>query len=195
MPFRPNLIILAGCNGAGKTTSAPSILKGTLRVAKFVNADVIARGLSGFDPTAAATHAGRIMLRRINELAAARETFAFESTLAGRSLATWLPQRIADGYAVHIVFLWLPSPEIAIARVAGRVRRGGHDIPETTIRRRFQRGLHNFFALYQPLATTWRVYDNQGARPRLVARGERQATTLVRDLATWKEVRALAGLG
>lgn len=192
MPVRPHIVILAGPNGAGKTTAAPCLLNGALRVTHFVNADVIALGLAGFDPDAAAVLAARIMLQRINELAVARKTFAFEATLASRSLAPWVSQRVGEGYAMHLVFLWLANAEMAIERVRGRVRRGGHSVPPETIRRRYRRGLRNFFQMYQRLATTWRVYDNTGMQPRLVARGRGETTVQVHGRTRWQEIKEIA---
>src|SRR6516225_8899139 len=124
----PYAVVLAGPNGAGKSTAAPMILKDALGVDEFVNADVIARGLSGFEPERAAMAAGRIMLARLRELARQRSSFAFETTLASRSFAPWLKDLLATRYQFHLVFLWLPSPDLAVARVAARVREGGHDV-------------------------------------------------------------------
>ncbi len=187
----PNIVILAGPNGAGKSTSAPSILRDALGVDEFVNADVIARGLSGFEPERAALAAGRIMLARLRELARQRRTFAFETTLSSRSFAPWIPEQIRTGYQFHLVLLWLPSPDFAVARVAARVREGGHDVPEETILRRYEAGLRNFFRLYQPMATTWGFWDNStesGLTP--IASGEGQATLKVTDRAIWEQVEA-----
>src|SRR5262245_44459100 len=125
----PSVVILAGPNGAGKSTVAPALLQGPLAVNEFVNADVIARGLSAFDPQSVALAAGRVMRTRLRELAAQRISFAFETTLASRSLAPWLAGLKTDGYHVHLVFLWLPSADFAVDRVAQRVKTGGHAIP------------------------------------------------------------------
>lgn len=133
---RPSIVILAGPNGAGKSTAAPELLQEELAVSEFVNADVIARGLSAFDPDRAAMAAGRVMLARLNELARQRESFAFETTLASRSFAPQLADLRASGYAVHLFLLWLSSADLAVQRVAHRVRSGGHDVPADTIRRR-----------------------------------------------------------
>ena len=186
----PSVVVLAGPNGAGKSTSASAILKDALGVDEFVNADVIARGLSGFEPERAAMAAGRIMLARLRDLAGHRRSFAFETTLASRSFAPWLTNLIGTGYQFHLVFLWLPSPDMAVARVAARVREGGHDVPEATIRRRYQAGLRNFFGLYQPMATTWELWDNsreQGLIP--IASGQSRATLHVSDQETWREIK------
>ncbi len=185
----PNVIVLAGPNGAGKSTAAPALLRDSLGLTEFVNPDVIAQGLSAFAPQGAAMEASRIMLARLRDLATRRASFAFETTLASRSLAGWLKQRLQEGYLFHLVFLWLPTADQAVARVAERVRRGGHAVPTSTVRRRYDRGLANFFERYRPLATTWRLYDNSGpAGPRLVAVGAGRNTIAVLDQRTWSQV-------
>lgn len=126
----PQAVVIAGPNGAGKTSSAPDLLRDTVGIKSFVNADVIAQGLAGFRPESAAFEAGRVMLRRLEELARVREDFAFESTLAGRSAHRLLTRLIGVGYDVHIVYLWLPTPEMAVARVRRRVEAGGHHVPD-----------------------------------------------------------------
>jgi predicted ABC-type ATPase len=158
-------------------------------VSEFVNADMVARGLSAFQPERAALAAGRVMLGRLRELARHGQSFAFETTLASRSFAPWLAKLRQRGYRVHVFFLWLPTAESALARVAERVRMGGHAVPESTVRRRFHAGLQNFFTLYRPLAATWRMYDNsQAGGPRLIARGARGRTTRVVDSLTWGRI-------
>jgi len=184
-----NLIVIAGPNGAGKSTTAPSLLKGTLKVNEFVNADLIAQGLSGFRPEGTVFHAGRIMLERIHYLAKKRVDFAFETTLASRTFAPWISELLKTGYAFHLVFLWLPNEEFAVDRVAERVRMGGHNVPEETIRRRYHAGIRNFFRLYRPLSDTWFFYDNSGSEPRLVACGEREQELLVNDSAIWHNIK------
>lgn len=186
---RPAVVVLAGPNGAGKSTTAPKLLKGTLAVMEFVNPDVIAQGLSGFAPERTVLPAGRIMLNRLRDLARQRATFAFETTLASRSFAPWLAALRAKGYRVHIVFLWLASANLAVKRVADRVRFGGHNVPEEDVRRRYEKGMRNFFNLYQPLAATWRIYDNsKPAGPRLVARGRGLEVTKVADHRTFAQI-------
>jgi predicted ABC-type ATPase len=185
----PNVVILAGPNGAGKSTAAPMILQDLLAIDEFVNADVIAQGLSGFGPERAGLAAGRIMLARLRELARQRSGFAFESTLASKSFAPWIADLVRTGYHFHLVFLWLPSPDMAVARVAQRVREGGHDVPELTIRRRYEAGLSNFFRLYQPMTSSWRLCDNSRASGlKLIASGEASLTRVVADLATWEQI-------
>ena len=156
----PNIVIVAGPNGAGKSTAAPELIRDYLDVSEFVNADVIAQGISGFHPEGVAIQAGRVMLARLKELAQHRISFSLETTLAAKSYANWLRELRTDGYQSHLIFLWLPSPEAAIARVADRVSRGGHNVPEETIRRRYFLGLRNLFRIYLPLVDTWTVFDN-----------------------------------
>jgi predicted ABC-type ATPase len=134
----PTVVVLAGPNGAGKTTAARTLLAGTLELMTYVNADVIAQGLSGFNPESMAMEAGRIMLRRLHSLVEQRISFAFETTLAGRAYSRWLRSIRETGYAIHLVYFWLTNPDLAVARVAERVRMGGHDIPEETIRTRYR---------------------------------------------------------
>ena len=157
---RPHLVVLAGPNGAGKTTIAPRLLKGKLGVSEFVNADLIAGGLSVFDPDMAAMAAGRVMLARLKELAARRVDFAFETTLASRSFAPWIAQLMATGYRFHLGVPVAERPRSGRGPCRGPVRMGGHDVPEATVRRRYHAGLRNFFSLYSPLATTWEMIDN-----------------------------------
>lgn len=185
----PHLIIISGPNGAGKSTTAPALLQGALGVTEFVNADVIAQGLSAFNPERAAFHAGRIMLERLQQLAEERENFAFETTLASRTFAHRIQELKSNGYAFHLFFLWLPAPEFAIARVAERVKMGGHNVPEDTIRRRYHAGLKNFFNLYMPLADSWSFYDNSlEARPLLLASGDKQTGTVVNNKVVWERI-------
>lgn len=162
------VIIIAGPNGAGKTTFAREFLPNEAGCPVFVNADLIAAGLAPFAPDSAALQAGRLMLRELERHFAAGESFAFETTLAGRGYVSHIALWQAAGYRVKLIFLRLDSAEEAIARVAQRVRQGGHDIPEQTIRRRFGAGLRNFERLYAPLVDAWALYDNAGAAPRLI---------------------------
>lgn len=173
MQDNSQIIIIAGPNGAGKTTLAPWLLRDWLGLMEFVNADTIASGLSAFDPERAAMEAGRVMLRRLRELAARRDNFAFETTLATRSYAPWLSQLVQTEYRISLLFIRLDSPELAIERVRARVASGGHDIPEETVRRRYRSGVRNFFTLYQPLSDTWAVSDNsEPGAPVIIAEGE-----------------------
>jgi predicted ABC-type ATPase len=187
---RPSVVILAGPNGAGKSTAAHRLLQGVLAIADFVNADDIALELSPADPESAAVSAGREMLSRLHDLARQRRSFAFETTLASRHFAGWLQRLLDTGYSVHVLFLWLPGPDVARARVERRVMAGGHDVPETIVRRRYTRGLRNFFTLYQPLATTWEVYDSSVSdAPLLIAAGSGRTIVDVADPVTWARVQ------
>jgi len=182
----PLVVVIAGPNGAGKSTMAPRLLQEALTVREFVNADPIAIGLSAFRPDSVAIAAGRVMLARMKALAQARADFAFETTLASRSFAPWLARLRASGYRVHLAFLSLSDPDLAVARVAERVRQGGHDVPEAVIRRRFTAGLRNFFALYQGIFDTWQMFDNSGATgPRLIGSGRAGERPHIVDVEAW----------
>ena len=188
----PNLIVVAGPNGAGKTTAAANLLVGAMSVQEFVNADTIAKGLSAFRPESVALQAGRVMLERLHRLTAERADVAFETTLASRSFAPWIKVLIDSGYAFRIVFFWLPSADVAVARVRKRVQEGGHAVPETVIRRRYEAGLKNFFHIYYPLAFTWRFYDNSSNEtPRLIASGSFDQTPTICDPALWDNINRL----
>jgi len=165
------IIIIAGPNGAGKTTFAGAFLPFEAELPAFVNADLIAAGLSPFQPETAAIRAGRIMLEQIDDHVAAGRSFAFETTLSGRTYAARIPKWRAAGYNVKFVFLSLPNVEEAIARVANRVRQGGHDIPADVIRRRFESGLRNFRGIYRDLVDFWQLFDNSGRTPVLLEEG------------------------
>ena len=168
------IIILAGPNGAGKTTFARSFLPGEAHCMRFINADLIAAGLSPFIPEAADLQAGRLMLTDIAACVRRGESFAFETTLSGLSYLPRIKQWRAQGYHVSLFFLCLPNAETAIARVAERVRQGGHHIPEPVIRRRFVAGLRNLEQAYKSAVDTWAKYDNVGERPILLDWGENE---------------------
>lgn len=170
----PKILIIAGPNGAGKTTFARSFLPEEAQCPRFINADLIAAGLSPFAPEAAAMRAGRLMLEEIATCARRGESFAFETTLSGLVYLRHIGEWRAQGYHVALFFLALPNPETAIARVAERVRQGGHSIPEAVIRRRFAAGLQHFDQHYKPRVSTWAKYDNAGAEPLLLEWGENQ---------------------
>lgn len=169
----PKIIIIAGPNGAGKTTFAREFLPNEAACPIFVNADLIAAGLSPFSPDTATVRAARIMLEQIVEHVRRKESFAFETTLSGVGYARRIPEWQALGYRVELFFLSLPEPEDAISRVALRVRQGGHDVPEVVIRRRFASGLGNFKRIYRHLVDAWAMYDNSGNEPKLLDWGER----------------------
>lgn len=160
MNGRRALYIIAGCNGAGKTTASMTVLPEVLHCREFVNADEIAKGLSPFRPEEVAVQAGRLMLERIDRLLTRGETFAIETTLATRSYAGLVRRAKAAGYTVLLLFFWLPSPEMAEMRVAQRVAEGGHDIPREVIRRRYWLGLRNLLEIYAPEVDVWSMFDN-----------------------------------
>lgn len=165
------IVIIGGPNGAGKTTFAREFLPNEAGCPVFVNADLIAAGLSPFQPEAAAFHAGRLMLEEIARHAADGHSFAFETTLSGRTYARMISAWRASGYTVKLIFLSLATPEEAMARVAMRVAQGGHDVPPDTIRRRFASGLRNFLDVYRQRVDYWQWFDNGGDMPLLLEEG------------------------
>ena len=182
----PRVVILAGSNGAGKSTAARTVLADELGVMTFVNADVIAAGLSGFDPESVAFEASRIMLERLHALADQRADFAFETTLAARTYASWLKSLQASGYRVSLFYIWLPDIDLAVRRVAIRVSQGGHSIPEATIRQRYSRSVRNFHQLYSPFVDEWMVYDNSGENEyRLIAARKREQVIAIVEPEVW----------
>jgi predicted ABC-type ATPase len=187
-PSSPQVFIIAGPNGAGKSTLAPYLLRDTFGVGEFVNADTIALGLSAFSPESVTFEAGRIMLSRLADLARARQSFAFETTLATRSYASFVARLRREGYEFQLLYLTLRSPELAVERVRSRVRLGGHGVPPAVVHRRFLGGARNFFRLYRPLADTWGIYDNSTLdAPRPVAVGRRDEYTKVLQPDLWQE--------
>jgi predicted ABC-type ATPase len=156
----PKLYIIAGCNGAGKTTASFYVLLQILQCSEFVNADEIARGLSPFRPEDVAVEAGRLMLQRIDYLLSKHSTFAIETTLATRSYQRLVKQAQQQGYKVILLFFWLDSPQVAEQRVAKRVMEGGHNIPKDVIYRRYWFGLNNLFNIYMPIVDVWSLYDS-----------------------------------
>ncbi len=156
----PNLYIIAGCNGAGKTTASFNVLPQILNCKEFVNADEIAKGLSPFCPESVAIQAGKLMLDRIETLMSHRQSFAIETTLATRSYKNLVLKAKEKGYNVSLLFFWLVSPEVACERVAKRVSEGGHNIPTETINRRYKLGLENLFNIFIPIVDEWALYDN-----------------------------------
>ena len=160
MNHKKQLYIIAGCNGAGKTTASFTILPEVLDCKEFVNADEIAKGLSPFQPESVAMQAGRIMLARMDELLQKGETFAFETTLATKSYKQKIEWAQANGYEVTLLFFWLDSPNMAKKRVAQRVAEGGHSIPSETIERRYYNGIANLFAIYIDMVDICYIFDN-----------------------------------
>jgi len=177
------IYIIAGCNGAGKTTASYSILPAILDCKEFVNADEIAKGLSPFQPEKAAFEAGRIMLERINYLLTQDDNFAFETTLSTKSYRNKLITAKASGYVIKLLFFWLPSEEMAVKRVSMRVKEGGHHIPTDIVRRRYVRGIRNLFKIYIPLCDEWAVFDNSD-KPMLIADGTPNETDVI-DFNKW----------
>lgn len=168
------ILIIAGPNGAGKTTFARAFLPAEADLLRFINADLIASGLAPFAPETAAIKAGRLMLEELGDCAMRGESFAFETTLAGLGYLRHIRRWRQQGYRVSLYFLSLPNAEVAIARVAARVRQGGHDIPEPVIRRRFASGLRNFREHYRQVASDWILYDNSSGEPVILEWGENQ---------------------
>lgn len=164
------LYIIAGCNGAGKTTASYTVLPEMLDCREFVNADSIAAGLSPFNPEKVAFEAGRIMLQRIEHLLSEMSDFAFETTLSTRSYVSLVKKAQKQGYNVTLLYFWLSSPQFAIQRVAQRVEEGGHNIPEEIIVRRYYRGIHNLMNLYLPICNNWIVVDNGEMTPQIIAK-------------------------
>ena len=188
----PRVVVLAGINGAGKTTASMDLLVNVLKIPIFVNADAIARGLNGLNPESEAYRAGKIMLVHLEELVAERASFAIETTLAARSYAKWLADLRMLGYETHLYYYWLDSAEVAIGRVAMRVQSGGHFVPDATIRQRYSRSVRNFFELYRQHADVWEVYDNTHGQRELLACGSCD-DELIGDELTWSEFRRSGG--
>ncbi len=183
-----DVVVLGGPNGAGKTTAARELLPDELGIREFVNADEIARGLSPFNETSVAVTAARLMIERMRHLVQTGESFAFETTCAGRAHGEFLRQCRSDGWRVTLLYLWLPSPEAAIARVARRVRQGGHDIPADVILRRYWKGIANMLNLYLPLADVAAIYDNSDGARVLVAEQKRDGALAIHDQARWTSI-------
>lgn len=184
-----HLYIIAGCNGAGKTTASMTLLPKSLLVKEFVNADEIARGLSPFNPEGVAIEAGKLMLQRIDFLLEKEESFSIETTLATKSYLHLVHRAHQKGYVVHIIFFWLNTPEHAIIRVSERVRQGGHGIPIETIKRRYVRGISNLFKLYMKEVDIWSIYDNSEQPRECVAYGGREIETIVYSITKYERIK------
>ena len=184
-----NLYIISGCNGAGKTTSSYTVLPEILNCREFVNADEIARGLSPFNPGSVAIEAGKLMLQRIEELLKRNETFSIETTLATRSYVNLVKQAQEQGYSVRLLFFWLSTPELAVKRVAERVSKGGHDIPQDIIRRRYVAGINNLFKLFMPIVNYWAIFDNSETPRRKVAIGGKDTQTEIVNKALYDNIK------
>jgi predicted ABC-type ATPase len=181
----PNLYIIAGCNGAGKTTASFTILPEILSVKEFVNADSIAAGLSQFNVESVAFEAGRIMLERIDQLMKEKEDFAFETTLSTRSYVSFIKKARINGYKITLLYFRLRTPDLAKQRVAKRVRQGGHNIPDDVVERRYYRGVSNLLNLYIPVVDKWTVFDNMGAQPCVIAKGTMNDDNVIINSELW----------
>ncbi len=177
----PSVYVIAGPNGAGKTTFAREFLPSYADCRNFVNADLIAQGVSPFSPAAAAIRSGRLMIGEIEQYAARQADFGFETTLSGRTHLNLIRDLKKRGYSVHVFFLWVSGVELALSRIRGRVRKGGHDVPAAVVRRRFERSMRNFFAHYRRLADSWLLFDNSGARPKAIALEKRGELRIVQE--------------
>ncbi len=187
---QPHISIIAGPNGAGKSTCGPAVLQKHFNISEFVNADTIATGLSAFHPEDVAIEAGRIMLKRIKSLASKNTNFAFETTLASRSFAPWLRKIKKQGYQFTLVYFWLHTPDLAVERVAERVRLGGHSVPSDTIKRRYKKSIRNFFELYQPIADNWGVFDNSDHNnPNIIAEGNLLSNIHIYEEQQWAKIK------
>ena len=188
----PRLYIISGCNGAGKTTASYSLLPEMLDCKEFVNSDEFAKGLSPFDPSKASIQASRYMLMKIRYLLKRHEDFAVETTLATRTLLKIVKSAQAAGYTVTLLYFWLNSPDLAVERVRARVEAGGHNIPEETIRRRYNTGIYYFFKLYAPISERWILADNSQIPFRVIAEGSKDEVINIKDEDTYKVVLSIA---
>ena len=186
----PRLFIISGCNGSGKTTASYTLLPEFLDCSEYVNSDEFAKSLSPFSPESAFITASRYMLRKVNYLFDRREDFCIETTLATRSLLKMVRSAQRQGYFVTVLYLWLRTPDMAVARVAARVAAGGHFIPEETIRRRYQVGLNYFFRYYVPACDRWILSDNSTPPFQIVAEGSRKGL-VIRDMNLYNTIRAM----
>ena len=184
-----HLYIIAGCNGAGKTTASMTILPKSLLVKEFVNADEIAKGLSPFNPEGVAIEAGRLMLERIKYLINKEESFSIETTLATRSYINLVMDAHKRGYIVNIIYFWLESPELAANRVAERVSKGGHDIPRDVIFRRYSKGINNLFNLFMDKVDVWAIYDNSQYKRERIAFGGKGIKQVVNNMEKFNKIK------
>jgi len=185
----PNLYIIAGCNGAGKTTASFTVLPEMLDCEEFINADEIARGISPLNPEKASIEAGRFMLTKIDKLITSKKDFAFETTLATKSYIKTIQLAKQDGYHIILVFFWLDSVDLAIERVKTRVLDGGHNIPKPVIIRRYFSGLLNLFNLYIPICDYWMIFDNSTAPSELVAEGYLNGEMEIRNSDSFEQIK------
>ncbi|MBR1388664.1 MAG: zeta toxin family protein [Prevotella sp.] len=183
-----HLYIISGPNGAGKTTASYSVLPKILHCKEFVNADEIARGLSPFNPESVAIEAGRLMLSRIKDLLSRNESFSIETTLATRSYFRLIEKAHQQGYEVTLLFFWLKSPEQAMERVAERVSKGGHNISQDIIIRRYYEGIDNLFQIYMPIVDTWIMVNNSETPRSIVASGGNNQELIIRNRVIFKQI-------
>lgn len=188
----PRLYIISGCNGAGKTTASYSLLPEMLDCREFVNSDEFAKGLSPFDPSKAAIQASKYMIMKFRYLLKRQMDFAVETTLATRTLLKTVRMAQDAGYTVTLLYFWLNSPELAVERVKARVEAGGHDIPEETIRRRYNVGIYYFFNSYAPICERWIMADNSQAPFRVIAEGSKKDIINIRDEETYRTIKAIS---
>ena len=188
----PRLYIISGCNGAGKTTASYTLLPEMLECSQFVNSDEFAKGLAPFSPERASIKASRYMVMKIRYLFQRKEDFAIETTLATRTLLNTIRQARDEGYTVTLLYFWLNSPDLAVARVKARVEAGGHNIPEETVRRRYSMGLRYFFEDYAPICDRWILADNSITPFRVIAEGCRDEIMNIRDNDTYRLIRRTA---
>ncbi len=187
----PQLYVISGCNGAGKTTASYALLPEMLGCSQFVNSDEFAKSLSPFSPDAASIQASKLMLLKMNYLFNRKEDFAIATTLATRSLKRMIVKSRAQGYNVTILYFWLNSPELAIERVRARVASGGHNIPDEVVRRRYTAGLHYFFNVYRQMADRWILADNSKIPFKVVAEGQKDLLT-IKDEETYNIISEMA---
>ena len=185
----PNLFIIAGCNGAGKTTASFTILPEMLDCKEFVNADEIAKGLSPFQPEMVSFQAGRIMIERIDELLHSGVDFAFETTLTTLSYLNTIRLAKEKGYTIHLIYFWLNDVDLAIERVKMRVSEGGHDIPEEIIIRRYYRGMYNLTNRFTHICDYWIIIDNSSQPFTFVAEGQRAIELKIYNFITWQQIK------
>lgn len=184
-----SLYIISGCNGAGKTTASYTVLPEILDCKEFVNADEIAKGLSPFNPESVAIEAGKLMLYRIEDLLSKNETFSIETTLATKSYVNLIHRAQAQGYTVKLLFFWLRNPELAVKRVAERVRKGGHNIPQDIIYRRYISGIQNLFQLFMSIVDYWAIFDNSNNPRKILAIGGKDAETEIIDKVLYDKLK------
>ena len=188
----PNLYIIAGCNGAGKTTASFTVLPEILDCKEFINADEIAKGLSPFQPEKVAIQSGRIMLKRIDELLTSKADFAFETTLSSKSYVNTVKEAQENGYNVTLIYFWLNSVDLAKERVKIRVTEGGHNIPTEVIERRYKLGLENLFKLFIPIVDSWIIFDNSSNDSNLISEGGSGEENKVYDKEIWEILNSVA---